>query len=205
MKTKSITFKLITAVLTAALIIGLLPNSVSAQAPVPTATKNSCDCQIVEKLDFPNGFTLLQMKDGKGTIHYVATQLVKEVGGQKLNFGELSGKIDYDKLKEDFSNPEIVSPLSTVNWIDGWIYWDNNNLTIYINHDTAAVWAAGSGIAALLCGLLASFLPPAAPAGALCVILTGLSAVTIVYYDDYGNPGFYVKATFSPLSMWLEP
>ncbi len=194
-------------------VIGV-PN---ASASASTATANfspSTMCEHTERalstqISYPNGIDLFTFTDDQGVDVRVAVKQFPDM----MYFWYIENDND---LAAVLASPDILNlqPIDsdTVTTINGrfnlpkggWIKWGNGTITIYISHDLATIWATGATITALICGLVA-LIPYGSLPGVVCGFVWGLTAATIVYYDDYGNPGFYIKATKRPLRVWVTP
>jgi hypothetical protein len=164
--------------------------------------------RISSQISYPNGIQLFTFTDDQGVEIRVA---VKQFPGM-MYFWYIENEND---LAAVLASPDILnlkpirSDIVTTNGRfnlpkGGWIRWGNGTITIYISHDLAATWVAGATVVTLICGLL-SLIPYGSLSGALCAFVFGLTAATIAFYDDYGDPGFYIKTTNQPRRIWVVP
>jgi len=152
---------------------------------------------------------LLTIVNDEGNEYRVVTKIQEEKQGTKLFFWVIQNDMELDILQQNLDVKEGSLSESHVNGSaglpsGGWVYWDDNTIIIYISPDLAETWILGSTVTTILCGIVMA-LPMGALPGLVCATVFGLSAATIAYYNNAGEPGFYIKGTREPLRVWLEP
>lgn len=209
---RSLLMRLVTILLAVALLVSV-PYGASAGGPDDQCPSGTCPgpARIKKTEDLPNGLKLVHLVDDEGTEYRVATKTQEEGNGKRMEFWVIQNDAELQTLLEAVeARAKGGSALGriTAGYVGlpagGWIYWDSNTIRIYISHDLAVLWATGFGIVAIICGII-TLLPMGALPGAVCSFIGALSAAVIIYYDEYGSPGFYVVGTLSPLQVWVEP